>query len=219
MACRLSIHEIPIPDSFKKVYPTIRRDRNVVGIPIGINVQKSIRNNTYIWRKKWRNMVMNKVVYMNHLMRELSTLSSSKISEKKSNIVGVQIYNFISSLKLNYGENQKWLTYKTSNFTYNDILSEYTNLTDYEWDTFELYLDSRIIEKNIWGVINYVILTFEQKIEKFFTGESVCLIVIVQKEEITNINIRLHLNREREFILDPNLDNYNEPILYVLYNE
>ncbi len=162
---------------------------------------------------------MNKVVYMNHLMRELSTLSSSKISEKKSNIVGVQIYNFISSLKLNYGENQKWLTYKTSNFTYNDILSEYTNLTDYEWDTFELYLDSRIIEKNIWGVINYVILTFEQKIEKFFTGESVCLIVIVQKEEITNINIRLHLNREREFILDPNLDNYNEPILYVLYNE
>ena len=131
----------------------------------------------------------------------------------------VQIYNFISSLKLNYGENQKWLTYKTSNFTYNDILSEYTNLTDYEWDTFELYLDSRIIEKNIWGVINYVILTFEQKIEKFFTGESVCLIVIVQKEEITNINIRLHLNREREFILDPNLDNYNEPILYVLYNE
>ena len=162
---------------------------------------------------------MNKVVYMNHLMRELSTLSSSKISEKKSNIVGVQIYNFISSLKLNYGENQKWLTYKTSDFTYNDILREYRNLTDYEWDTFELYLDSRIIGKNIWGVINYVILTFEQMIEKFFTGESVCLIVIVQKEEITNINIRLHLNREREFILDPNLDNYNEPILYVLYNE
>lgn len=162
---------------------------------------------------------MNKVVYMNHLMRELSTLSSSKISEKKSNIVGVQIYNFISSLKLNYGENQKWLTYKTSDFTYNDILSEYRNLTDYEWDTFELYLDSRIIGKNIWGVINYVILTFEQMIEKFFTGESVCLIAIVQKEEITNINIRLHLNREREFILDPNLDNYNEPILYVLYNE
>ena len=161
----------------------------------------------------------NKIVYMNHLMRELSTLSSSKISEKDLNIVEAQIYNFISSLKLNYGENQKWLTYKMSDFTYNDILSEYTNLTDYEWDTFELYLDSRIIEKNIWGVINYVILTFEQMIEKFFTGEPVCLIVIVQKEEITNINIRLHLNRKGEFILDPNLDKYNEPILCVLYND
>ncbi len=48
MVYRLSIHEIPILDSFKKVYPTqIRRDRNVVGIPIGINVQDN-RRKSYV---------------------------------------------------------------------------------------------------------------------------------------------------------------------------
>ena len=50
MACRLSIHEIPIPDSFKKVYPTqIRRGKNVAPVSQRIRTSKTVTGTTHYY--------------------------------------------------------------------------------------------------------------------------------------------------------------------------
>ena len=46
---RLSIHEIPILDSFKKVYPTIRRGRNVAPVSQRIRTSKKVTGTTHYY--------------------------------------------------------------------------------------------------------------------------------------------------------------------------
>ncbi len=46
---RLSIHEIPILDSFKKVYPTIRRGRNVAPVSQRIRTSKTVTGTTHYY--------------------------------------------------------------------------------------------------------------------------------------------------------------------------
>jgi len=90
----------------------------------------------------------------------------------------------------------------------NDIV----DITAWEWDNNEIFLDKSIIGKDYRKAIKYALEIIEVALINCYSGNSFYIFISVQKGEMRNINIRIFLNRGMPYV-DYDVEKYKQPVL------
>lgn len=174
-------------------------------------------------------MAVKKSIQMNASMKKLAQkkyilgIIHPNICEISSTVI-----SFISNLKLYSENNQKWLApikspliyteHQSSDWKYDDIISSFGALTYYEGECNEMFFDKKTIKGRFWESIQSILSDIENNLTNFFPNNILCIIVSAQFGKMANINVKIHLQRDGEFYIDKDLNNYNQPVLYeILY--
>ena len=163
--------------------------------------------------------MVNIKYFANSQMNKIISHSLFLHGKSKKNLdVDYKIQHLLATTKLCCQNTTQWLSPQLDNLKYQEIIDQYQTLTAYEWNSFELYFDKKIIKHQYNKNINAVIESFGYWKKKYFPTIPICLIVIVQKGVAHNITIKMHVERKAEFYLDENIENYKQPVLYAFYN-
>lgn len=162
-------------------------------------------------------MGMSIITNMNKPMKFLigrKTIRNFKKGEALT--VYSKINDCISQLMIITRGDETWLAPKYSE-SYTDI-SQYQTLTDYEWDTNEVYFGNELVKKRYRLYIKEILKTTHEVLDLYLPRIPICVIVTVQRGKYSNISMRFHIYREGEFHIEQDLSCYKQPILYEIYN-
>lgn len=120
----------------------------------------------------------------------------------------------IAALKVNCHEKNIWLSEGNDRRSYEQIMERYPTLTDYEWNTIEIYFGKKTVRKRYREAVLSVVSVFSRLKKWYFPQLPICLYVGVQKGKFQSVTVRFHIMREEGYYLEENLDNYaNDAIL------
>lgn len=161
---------------------------------------------------------MSKNVYANvRMKRILWGVPFRQHRCRIKDVVDAQMRSFLSSVTLHRSQNEKWLSNGAEGLTYDELLSQYQTLTNYEWDLFELFFDGKTVKRRYKRFVYTVLECFEQWKQAALPQDSVCLYVLVQKGRLHNIKVKFHLMRDEGGYLNQDLNGYKQPVLQVIY--
>lgn len=100
------------------------------------------------------------------------------------------------------------------NMPVEDILSSYDDLTTYECACNEIYINSEIGDRLPIAVISLK-NALKYALGHKFSNRQFRIIISVDCGEYIGINAWFHLNRENENYFDPNIENYEQPAMYL----
>ena len=156
---------------------------------------------------------MKKIVETNSLMEEIIFSKAYNLLYKASSRrIKSEIKSFFHKVKLFEYNGQK--CFSTENcFNSNEYTEgNYSSITDWEWDTNEIYLKKTFIGKEFKKSIKVAIETIESLLINRFPGNIFYIIVSVQNGDLRNINIRIYLDRGNPYVKSE-IERYNQPVL------
>ncbi|MBO5967647.1 MAG: hypothetical protein J6S14_04005 [Clostridia bacterium] len=159
---------------------------------------------------------MPKTVYKNSSMKKLTSLQFLEIFSPRVDLIQKKIIQFFSELKI-CGDTEIWLNSMKSELTSDQIIEQYGSLTFYEWTCNELYFDKKEINHCFKKALQLIIKQIENFLKESFPSNKFCIIASVQYGKLANINVRIHLYRENELYLEPELKDFKQPILYEFF--
>ena len=163
--------------------------------------------------------MVNIKCFANSKMKKIiCKFSIVKKSRVKTQIIDYRIKGLVINAKVCCDDNREWLSPQSENMDYPNIVSQYQNLTAYEWDSFELFFNKKVIKHQYKQNIYAVIECFEYWKKTLFPQIPICLIIMVQKGFFRNITVKMHVKREGEFYLDENIESYKQPVLYAFFD-
>ena len=152
---------------------------------------------------------MIRTIHTNSTMDKI-LLSRSRATLRRSNKQKIkrEIIEFINKVKL-FEHNENKCFSEKNIFESN---TNYSSITDWEWDNNEIYLDKSSIGKQFKKAICEALETIESLLVERFSGNSFCINLSVQYGSLRNINIRIYLNRGKAYS-DTDIELYNQPVL------
>ena len=156
---------------------------------------------------------MKKIVETNSHMEKIIFSKVSNLSYKaKKRKIKSEINCFFHKVKLYECNGEKCFSTENCFDSKAYAVGNYTSITDWEWDTNEIYFEKSLIGKQFKESINIIIETIESFLINCFPGNTFYINVSVQDGILRNINVRIHLDRGKPYV-DSKLWSYNQPVL------
>ena len=120
-------------------------------------------------------------------------------------------------IKINEEKGQVWLSDKESPKKYKEIIRDYTTLSLFEWEEFELYFDGNVVKEKAGSIIQLLISYFGIKIVKKLEIDKIDMCIWIQEDDWFNIKAKFHISRCGEKCVE-DIDGIPEPTLIIHYN-
>ena len=156
---------------------------------------------------------MKRIIETNSAMDKI-LLSKPRISSHRANKrkIKAEIYEFFSKVNL-YKRNGAECFSTENIFDSNTYTVENCDsITDWEWDTNEIYLYKSIIDTEFKKSICFAIESIESLLTERFSGNSFYINISAQYGELRNVNIRIYLDRGKPYV-DTDIEQYKQPVL------
>ena len=160
---------------------------------------------------------MTKIIETNSLMDEiLLSKSTRSISFDKKIKIKRELFCFFKNVRLFEQNGNKCFScqnYFDSKFDKNGFPS---SITDWEWDTNEIYLGTSAVGKQFKESIVFSLGVIESILRESFCGNSFYICVSIQNSGIKSINIRVYLNRGVPYV-NTDLEDFAQPVLNEIF--
>lgn len=162
-------------------------------------------------------ITVNRIRKMNSAMKKI-LLAKREIGIRVADEKGIKsaVNDFFSCVCL-YEFSQEKCFSSQNCFASAEYVPGEKALTEWEWETNEIYLEAKLIQRKYKKAINLVVDTVENLLREKYPNNSFFVVASVQFGKNRNINIRIFLNRGEAYISD-DLENYKQPVLQDLLN-
>ena len=160
---------------------------------------------------------MQKVVEANSLMKELLFKSSNSLFSANKRKIKAEINSFFKNVQLFECEGEKCFSSENIFISNKYKNGDCSSITDWEWDSNEIYLNKSIIGNRFKDSVNIAVETIESLLFEKFPRNSFYISVCVQYGDLRNINIRIYLNRGAPYA-NVDIEEYQQPVLNEILN-